>query len=110
MADKLASGAWSDGGPPSAGGGGGGDDRDQAEVARLTQKRDNARWTAVVGFAMLFAGGVLGAPVVIGGMLMAGYGTVVSFYWGRRIRRVKGDPWAYDPDLDGPHPGGPGAP
>lgn len=71
------------------------------EVSRLTAKRDNARWTAVVGFAMLF-GGTLHYGIVLGGMLMAGYGAAASVYWSRRLHRVKGDPWAYDPDLDGP--------
>lgn len=71
------------------------------EVARLTGKRDNARWTGVVGFAMLF-GGTLHYGIVLGGLLMAGYGAAASVYWSRRLRRVKGDPWAYDPDLDGP--------
>jgi hypothetical protein len=75
----------------------------QQEVERLTTKRDNARWTGVVGFAMLFGGG-LHYSIVLGGMCMAAYGAVASIYWSRRLRKVKGDPWAYDPDLDGPVP------
>jgi len=71
------------------------------EVERLTAKRDNARWTGVVGFAMLFGGG-LHYSIVLGGMCMAAYGATASIYWSRRLRKVKGDPWAYDPDLDGP--------
>ncbi|MFA5943645.1 MAG: hypothetical protein WC876_04170 [Candidatus Thermoplasmatota archaeon] len=73
----------------------------QAEVDQYTARRDNARWTAVVGFAMLF-GGTLHYSIVLGGVLMAGYGAVASMYWSRRLHKVKGDPWAYDPDLDGP--------
>ena len=76
-------------------------DPDPSEVDRLTTKRDNARWTGVVGFAMLFGGG-LHYSIVLGGMCMAGYGAAASIYWSRRLRKVKGDPWAYDPDLDGP--------
>lgn len=79
---------------------------DAAEVARMTTRRDNARWTAAVGLLMLFAGRFY-TPLVLGGMLMAGYGVLASFYWSRRIRSLKGDPWAYDPDLDGPRIGQP---
>jgi hypothetical protein len=74
----------------------------QDPVARLAQRRDNARWTAAVGFLLLFAAR-FSADFVIGGMLMVAYGVLASFYWSRRIRKVKGDPWDYDPDLDGPH-------
>ena len=104
MADKIAAGSWHEG----AGGGTGpgdsptvDDGRDRTEEDRLTAKRDNARWTGVVGFAMLFGGG-LHYSIVLGGMCMAAYGAVASIYWSRRLRKVKGDPWAYDPDLDGP--------
>lgn len=76
-------------------------DPDPAEVQRCTERRDNARWTAVVGFAMMFAAG-FSAAFAVGGMLMLVYGIVVSIYWSRRIVKLKGDPWAYDPDLDGP--------
>ena len=72
------------------------------DVERFTRKRDNARWAAVVGFGMLFAGGIL-YQIALGGLAMMAYGTVASVYWSRRIRRVKGDPWEYDPDLDGPN-------
>lgn len=111
MAEKLASGAWHEGprspdarepsASPSASPPSTPDGRDRAEEDRLTAKRDNARWTGVVGFAMLF-GGSLHYSIVLGGMLMAGYGAVASIYWSRRLRKAKGDPWAYDPDLDGP--------
>lgn len=73
-----------------------------SEVERLTRRRDNARWSAVVGFAMLFAGGIL-YQIALGGLVMLAYGTAASMYWSRRIRRLKGDPWEYDPELDGPH-------
>jgi hypothetical protein len=73
----------------------------QEEVDRVTARRDNARWTAVVGFAMLFGGG-LHYSIVLGGVAMAAYGATASIYWGRRLRKLKGDPWAYDPELDGP--------
>lgn len=92
MTDKLASGAWSEASASRP---------DPDEVERLTQKRDNARWTAVVGFIMLFAAG-FSTALAIGGVLMFLYGATVSLYWGRRLSKLKGDPWAYDPDLDGP--------
>ncbi len=70
-------------------------------VARLTAKRDNARWSAVVGFGLLFAAS-FSTAFVLGGVAMIGYGAAASIYWSRRLHRLKGDPWAYDPDLDGP--------
>ena len=73
----------------------------RAETARLTSRRDNARWFAIVGVAMLFAGGLL-VQIAIGGVFMVAYGVVTSMYWSWRLRRLKGDPWAYDPELDGP--------
>ena len=107
MAEKISSGAWREGPPPptppspSASGSPPPADRDRAEEERLTAKRDNARWTGVVGFAMLFGGG-LHYSIVLGGVCMAAYGAVASMYWSHRLRKVKGDPWAYDPELDGP--------
>jgi hypothetical protein len=74
---------------------------DPVEEERLTRRRDNARWTAVVGFVMMLGGGFL-AQLVFGGMMMLAYGAVASMYWSRRLSKLKGDPWAYDPDLDGP--------
>ncbi|MEA3166090.1 MAG: hypothetical protein QOJ26_959 [Thermoplasmata archaeon] len=100
MADKIGPGTWHDG-PPPDGDPPAWDGRDRGEEARLTTKRDNARWTGVVGFAMLF-GGAIHYGIVLGGLFMAGYGAVASIYWSRRLRKVKGDPWAYDPELDGP--------
>lgn len=105
MAEKIAGGSWHEAAPPPEGPDVSGpvpaDGRDPAEEERLTAKRDSARWTAVVGFAMLF-GGAIHYGIVLGGLLMAGYGAVASIYWSRRLRKAKGDPWAYDPDLDGP--------
>ena len=96
MADKVAGGAWHEG-PPSAPD----EPAPPDDVQRITQRRDNARWTAAVGFLMLFAGR-FSVDFAIGGMLMAGYGAAASVFWSRRLRKVKGDPWAYDPELDGP--------
>lgn len=73
----------------------------EEQVARLTAKRDNARWSAVVGFLLLFAASFSSA-LLIGGVGMITYGAVASLYWSRRLHRLKGDPWGYDPDLDGP--------
>lgn len=71
------------------------------QVARLTARRDNARWSAVLGFALLFAAS-FSTALLLGGIAMIAYGATASLYWSRRLHRVKGDPWAYDPDLDGP--------
>jgi hypothetical protein len=77
------------------------DEAKREELERLTTKRDNARWVAGVGVLLLFAGGLL-VQLALGGLVMMAYGSVASVYWSRRIRRIRGDPWAYDPDLDGP--------
>ncbi len=96
MADKIASGAWHAGGPtkPQE------PQEQRSEEDRLTSRRDSGRWYAVIGFAMLFAAG-FNAGFAIGGVLMIGYGVTASFYWSTKLRRLKGDPWAYDPELDG---------
>ena len=93
MADKIAPGAWHESPPdpkPAT-----------SEADRLRSRRDNARWSAVVGFVMLFAAS-FSAAFAAGGVLMIGYGVVASIVWGRKLRKLEGDPWAYDPDLDGP--------
>lgn len=71
------------------------------DAARFTRNRDGARWTAAIGFLMLFAGR-FSVALAAGGLVMAAYGAAASFYWSRRLRKLKGDPWAYDPELDGP--------
>lgn len=73
----------------------------EENIARLTAKRDNARWSAVVGFGLLFAAS-FSTAFVLGGVAMIGYGATASVYWSRRLLRLKGDPWQFDPDLDGP--------
>lgn len=73
----------------------------EAEVERLRSRRDGARWSAVVGFLLMF-GGTFSSAFVVGGLGMVAYGVVASFYWSSRLGKVQGDPWEYDPDLDGP--------
>ncbi len=102
MADKVAGGSWheaSPGGTPAAPADP--DAAQHAEEDRLQAKRDSARWTAVMGFLMMFLAG-FSVAFATGGVLMVLFGAAGSIYWGRRLRRLKGDPWAYDPDLDGP--------
>jgi hypothetical protein len=74
---------------------------DPAELERLKGRRDAARWNAVMGFGLMFGAG-FHAGFAIGGAAMTLYGVSAAFYWGRRLRKLKGDPWAYDPELDGP--------
>lgn len=102
MADKLGSGAWHDGPArrPAV------RPRNPQEEERLAGKRDNARWSAVVGFIMLFAAS-FSVGFAVGGVLMILYGASASIYWSRRLAKLKGDPWDYDPDLDGPDPNRP---
>ena len=97
MADKIASGAWHEGPSrkpirprPLA-----------EETDRLRSRRDNARWSAVVGFGLLFAASFSSA-FLLGGVGMIAYGATASVYWSTRLRKLQGDPWDFDPDLDGP--------
>jgi hypothetical protein len=99
MAEKIAGGAWRDG--PADAGAAAADAARRAEEDRLHAKRDNSRWTAVVGFLMLFLAS-FSVLFATGGVVMVLGGVAGSLYWSRRLRRLKGDPWAYDPDLDGP--------
>ena len=94
--DKIAPGAWHDGSPTANRLG-----PDPSEVERLTAKRDAARWNVVMGLALMFGVG-FHVGFAIGGAAMAVYGLATSFYWGRRLHKLKGDPWEYDPELDGP--------
>lgn len=71
------------------------------EVERLRARRDNARWSAVVGFGLLF-GASFHSAFLAGGVAMILYGAGASVWWSTRLRKVQGDPWDYDPDLDGP--------
>lgn len=93
--DKLAPGAWHEGSAAAMAA------PDAAEAERLKGKRDSARWNAVIGFGLIFGAG-FHVGFAVGGAAMALYGVAASFYWGRRLRKLKGDPWAYDPELDGP--------
>lgn len=71
------------------------------QVERLRARRDNARWSAVVGFALLF-GASFSAAFIVGGIGMIAYGATASIVWSMRLRKLQGDPWQYDPELDGP--------
>lgn len=68
---------------------------------RLRAKRDSARWSAVVGFGLLF-GASFHSGFLLGGVAMILYGAAASVWWSTRLRKLQGDPWDYDPDLDGP--------
>lgn len=92
MAEKIAPGAVRESAPPPP-------DPHAADVERLRERRDNARWNLVVGVLLMFLGG-FSAYLAIGGAAMVLYGAAATLYWGRRHRKAKGDPWAYDPELD----------
>ena len=98
MAEKTAAGAYREGPEPRD------DGPNPEQVERLRERRDNARWSAAAGFAMLFAAS-FHIGFAIGGVLMVLYGVVAAFYWGRRLRQLQGDPWDFDPELDGPDAG-----
>ncbi|MHB8633676.1 MAG: hypothetical protein ACYDBQ_06905 [Thermoplasmatota archaeon] len=76
---------------------------------RLVSRRDGARWSAVLGVGLLFLVGPLAQfggialSLLLGGVVMTLYGLAGWAYWGWRLHRLA-DPWAYDPDLDGPRP------
>ena len=71
--------------------------RIEAELGRLRDRRDAARWYVVAGFGMLFAGG-FSIYFAMGGVVMATYGAVAYMYWSRRMGLVE-DPWD-DEEID----------
>ena len=101
------------------------------DVAALRLRRDRCRRWAFAGFGMAFFGPFLlrfgnielfetrhyddwaqwpGAVVYVGGVLLLGAGLVVfagaALAWivmAWRLHKLA-DPWAYDPELDGPDP------
>ncbi len=99
MADKIASGAWHEGGPAASPRPD--EEARPAEAERFHQKRDNARWNLVVGVGLMFLGG-FHVALAVGGAVMVLYGGATTLYWGAKYRKAKGDPWDHDPDLDGP--------
>jgi hypothetical protein len=109
MADEVESGSWRAApaagpqapGAPAAAAAADPEAAKRAEEDRLQARRDSARWTAVMGFLMMFLAS-FSVALATGGVVMVVAGTAGSIYWGRRLRRLKGDPWAYDPELDGP--------
>ena len=56
------------------------------KIERLTQRRDNARWSAVVGFALLF-GASFSSAFLFGGVGMIVYGVAASMVWSLRLRK-----------------------
>lgn len=100
MADKIAAGSWAEGPPPPQRAKATGK-ADPAVVERLQARRDGARWSAVVGFGLMF-GASLYTGFLLGGAGMVLYGASASVYWSWRLRKTLGDPWDYDPELDGP--------
>jgi hypothetical protein len=72
-------------------------------VARLTRRRDGSRYTAATGVGMMFMAG-WSWQIGVGGALMVLGGLASSAFWSARLRRIKGNPWDYDPEIDGPDP------
>lgn len=86
-------------------------------VARIRHRRDVARNAAFGGFAILFFGGlvlrfgglfgmaqfILSYLAMGVGILLFGAGTLAWIALAWRLHRLA-DPWAYDPELDGPDP------
>ncbi len=60
--------------------------------ARYRQRRDNARWYAVMGTLMMFAGGI-NAGIAVGGGLMTLYGLIAWGVWARRLGKVEAEQW-----------------
>jgi hypothetical protein len=68
---------------------------------RLQKRREGALFMLVAGFGLIFMGS-WSVQFAIGGAVSVVLGMSGYLYYGYRLRRLKGDPWAYDPDLDGP--------
>ncbi|HLF16919.1 MAG TPA: hypothetical protein VI796_05780 [Candidatus Thermoplasmatota archaeon] len=94
MTEKIASGVVHESTPYAAR-----PEPDAAELDRLRSKRDNARWNIVVGAGLMFLGS-FNVGFAVGGALMVLYGGGATLYWGGRYRKLKGDPWDPDPEID----------
>lgn len=68
---------------------------------RLQKRREGALFMLVAGFGLIFMGS-WSAQFAVGGAVSVLVGAAGYAYYGMRLRRLKGDPWAYDPELDGP--------
>jgi hypothetical protein len=69
----------------------------EEEIARARTRRDNARWTVVMGMAMLF-GAAFHWALAAGGAAMTMYGGASYVYWSRRMTAMD-DPWQ-DEEID----------
>ncbi|MES2154517.1 MAG: hypothetical protein V4510_05215 [bacterium] len=100
--------------------------RDEALIHRLRRARDRSRTVLLVAFVALLIFGVgftvarvpmrgvqignlsidlanIQAGIIVVAVAALGASLVAWAYFGWRLHRVA-DPWAYDPDLDGPDP------
>jgi hypothetical protein len=80
------------------------------DVERIRRNRDASRQWLILGVILLFVlgawanfGGEIASALVVGVMVLCGASILAWMYWGYRLRRLT-DPWAYDPDVDGPDP------
>lgn len=71
--------------------------RHEKRLQRLRKRRDSAMWYAIVGIALLFAGG-LHVGMAVGGVLMVAYGASLYIFQSVRMARLH-DPWQ-DEELD----------
>ena len=78
-----------------------------SRTAQWIKRRDAGRWNVVMGMGLLFVSGTLvnlgglAVAVLAGAVLTTIYGIATWAFWGWRLHQLD-DPWAYDPDLDGP--------
>ncbi|MEA3189519.1 MAG: hypothetical protein QOD77_101 [Thermoplasmata archaeon] len=73
------------------------------ETARLQRRRDAALGAVAGGLGMIFLGS-WNTSLAFGGVAMVLAGAPLALFWSARLRKARGDPWAYDPELDGPDP------
>lgn len=78
-------------------------------IRHLQRRRDGSLAAVGGGIGLMFLGS-WNSSLALGGAAMVVVGAPLTLFWGWRLRKMKGDPWAYDPELDGPDPARPREP
>lgn len=75
----------------------------KSDLDNAASKRKSSLGVVALGIGMLFLAGLSVWVAAIGVVIVVG-GIASALTWSIRMKRLKGDAWDYDPDLDGPDP------
>ena len=73
------------------------------ELARIHRRRKSSLGVAALGLGLIFLGSLIW-QLALAGVVLVVAGLLGAAYWSFRLRKIKGTPWDYDPELDGPDP------